>query len=280
LGNAASSTDFLGTTNNVDLVLKRNNMQVMRFMSNGGSGGVVFGSGSSAYGSGSISSGGSGTITGSNSIGLGLGSYYLVSGSNSIAIGGNYGGVSGSGSVAIGCNNGMLSGSGSLAIGTSGTFSGNYSLGVGSVVAGNLSLGVGAVRVVGNNSFAVGYSTLAQAYTSTVIGTYNDTTYAYSPSVPAQSDRLFQIGNGVAQLLSNAVTVLRNGNFSIGSNYAPTEKLEVGGRIKAEKLQVSLSTTPISTADTQGNIGDIARDDYYIYVKTSTGWKRAALSTF
>lgn len=41
-----------------------------------------------------------------------------------------------------------------------------------------------------------------------------------------------------------------------------------------------LSFAPTATADTAGRQGDIARDDSFLYVKTSTGWKRAALSTF
>lgn len=40
------------------------------------------------------------------------------------------------------------------------------------------------------------------------------------------------------------------------------------------------SLTPTSSADASGNTGDIAYDDNYIYVKTSAGWKRSALSTF
>jgi hypothetical protein len=38
--------------------------------------------------------------------------------------------------------------------------------------------------------------------------------------------------------------------------------------------------TPTSTSDTSGQIGDHVWDDNFIYVKTSAGWKRSALSTF
>lgn len=38
--------------------------------------------------------------------------------------------------------------------------------------------------------------------------------------------------------------------------------------------------TPTSTADSYGSEGDITYDDDYIYIKTSAGWKRSALSTF
>ena len=40
------------------------------------------------------------------------------------------------------------------------------------------------------------------------------------------------------------------------------------------------SYTPTSTADTTGETGSVTWDDSYVYVKTSAGWKRTALSTF
>lgn len=38
--------------------------------------------------------------------------------------------------------------------------------------------------------------------------------------------------------------------------------------------------TPISSTDELGNAGNITRDNDYIYIKTSTGWKRANLESF
>jgi hypothetical protein len=38
--------------------------------------------------------------------------------------------------------------------------------------------------------------------------------------------------------------------------------------------------TPTSSKDRNGTVGDFSWDDNYIYIKTSAGWKRAALSTF
>jgi hypothetical protein len=45
-------------------------------------------------------------------------------------------------------------------------------------------------------------------------------------------------------------------------------------------LVVVNSITPTGTADAQGVEGQITWDDDYVYVKTSVGWKRSALSTF
>lgn len=38
--------------------------------------------------------------------------------------------------------------------------------------------------------------------------------------------------------------------------------------------------TPTSSSDESGNLGNVTRDDDYIYIKTSTGWKRANLESF
>ena len=38
--------------------------------------------------------------------------------------------------------------------------------------------------------------------------------------------------------------------------------------------------TPTSSTDTYGNVGDVAYDDDYVYVRTSVGWKRTALGTW
>jgi hypothetical protein len=38
--------------------------------------------------------------------------------------------------------------------------------------------------------------------------------------------------------------------------------------------------TPSSTNDNIGKLGEITRDDDYIYIKTESGWKRTGLETF
>ena len=46
------------------------------------------------------------------------------------------------------------------------------------------------------------------------------------------------------------------------------------------QLRLVTHYTPTSSSDTNGAAGDTAVDDNYFYYKTSTGWKRAALTTF
>jgi hypothetical protein len=71
------------------------------------------------------------------------------------------------------------------------------------------------------------------------------------------------------------------GKVGIGSGItSPTAKLDVNGPTGYDQLRLRTSFTPTDTSDSHGNVGDIAWDDSYIYVKTSAGWKRTALSTF
>lgn len=53
-----------------------------------------------------------------------------------------------------------------------------------------------------------------------------------------------------------------------------SHRVQVPGRLNVA------TRTPSGSADAQGAVRDIATDDSYVYVKTSGGWKRAALSTF
>jgi hypothetical protein len=68
-------------------------------------------------------------------------------------------------------------------------------------------------------------------------------------------------------------------NVGIGTS-SPTAKLDVNGSTGYNQVRMRTSYTPTGTSDTNGNVGDIAWDNNYFYVKTNAGWKRAALSTW
>jgi hypothetical protein len=71
-----------------------------------------------------------------------------------------------------------------------------------------------------------------------------------------------------------------NGNVGIATT-SPTAKLHIQGTTGYNQLRLATSYTPTSSSDTNGNVGDVAWDDNFIYIKTSSaGWKRASLSTF
>ena len=69
------------------------------------------------------------------------------------------------------------------------------------------------------------------------------------------------------QGLSSDLITDTNGNFVTNNDFKP------------QALTIPLYT-PTSSNDTAGSEGNITRDDNYMYVKTSTGWKRTNLENF
>jgi len=65
------------------------------------------------------------------------------------------------------------------------------------------------------------------------------------------------------------------GNIGI-NNGSPTSKLDIIGT-GYNQLRLRNSYTPSSSGDTNGSVGDIAWDNNYLYIKTSTGWGRTSL---
>ncbi|MCP1384805.1 hypothetical protein [Runella salmonicolor] len=85
----------------------------------------------------------------------------------------------------------------------------------------------------------------------------------------------FTTGVGWNRLMS----VNSNGNVGVNVD-TPTSRIDVDGTDGFNQIRARKSATPSATAATDGNTGNIVWDDNYIYIKTSAGWKRAALSTF
>jgi hypothetical protein len=81
-------------------------------------------------------------------------------------------------------------------------------------------------------------------------------------------------------LNSEQVFLNKNGNVGIGNKATGTDKLDVAGSTKTSALRITDAYTPSSSADATGASGDVRWDDNYIYIKTSAGWKRSALTTF
>lgn len=54
----------------------------------------------------------------------------------------------------------------------------------------------------------------------------------------------------------------------------------IGGGVTKGFVRFGSAYTPTSSADSNGSTGSFSWDDNYIYIKTSTGWKRTALSSF
>jgi hypothetical protein len=65
------------------------------------------------------------------------------------------------------------------------------------------------------------------------------------------------------------------GNFGIGTA-APTSKLHVSGTA-LEQFRIETPGGPAGSGDTKGNVGDIAYDADFFYIKTANGWGRVPL---
>ena len=82
----------------------------------------------------------------------------------------------------------------------------------------------------------------------------------------------FDCGSGDLVMNRNVTTSV-NVNCSV---------LSASGKVSTtgNSLGIGTISTPSGTADAAGTVGEIRRDDSYLYVKTAAGWKRAALSTW
>lgn len=68
----------------------------------------------------------------------------------------------------------------------------------------------------------------------------------------------------------------------VGSNLTAPGQVIATGIIHTtgSAMRITGNSTPASSADTVGNVGEIRKDDNFTYVKTSTGWKRPALTAW
>lgn len=83
---------------------------------------------------------------------------------------------------------------------------------------------------------------------------------------------------------STPILILNDNNSrSVGLGVVPTSQLDILGPTGYSQLRLRTPYTPSSSADTNGNIGDIAWDDNYFYMKvnnTGTNWVRSPLTSF
>ncbi len=71
--------------------------------------------------------------------------------------------------------------------------------------------------------------------------------------------------------------------FQAANNTAitPTSKVDIEGENGYNQLRLRKTFTPANSADANGNIGDLAWDPSFLYIKvTGLGWTRATLATF
>lgn len=138
----------------------------------------------------------------------------------------------------------------------------NLSTGVGAPVTINSSGAKGADKSGGLLRLAAGKSTGAAVAPDLIFATASATTTG--TTLQSLTDRWYV--KGETGRLSN--------------NSTPTALLDIDGATGFGQLRLRTTYTPTATGDTNGDVGDVSWDEDYIYIKTSTGWKRSALTTF
>lgn len=81
------------------------------------------------------------------------------------------------------------------------------------------------------------------------------------------------------------ILLMEPGTKNVGLQLAnetivPTTALDINNPAGSPGLRIRNTKTPTGSADPSGNVGDVAWDDNFWYVKTSVGWKRLPMSGF
>jgi hypothetical protein len=179
------------------------------------------GSSNQANGNGSFSTGLTNVSSGENAW---TGGYFNnASGYSSLAFGQNNV-ASNSYALAMGFINNATA-SNSVAIGTQNNATALYSTALGylntATAYASTVMGQGNTAA-GSYSLSAGRGTIAKAAGSTTLGYFNENTDNPNANVEANTDRIFQIGNGSFSARNNALTILRNGNLGIGTSTPST----------------------------------------------------------
>ncbi|MBI1288040.1 MAG: hypothetical protein GC178_10750 [Flavobacteriales bacterium] len=268
-GNAGTTpgTNFIGTTDDQDIVIKRFNEEGLRLST----GGALWASGNSSTGITPASGAGSrlmwipakhsfraGSVTGTQwdngSIGVGsvaFGEDNTVSGAQGFSSG-RQNTSSGAGAVTMGWTN-TASGTLSAALGgqqNTASGYGSHAINGGTVASGQWSFASGQQTTAsGGSSSSFGRGTTAPSYAEVVVGMYSTN---YSPANTTgydASDRIFNIGNGASNAArSDAFTVLKGGNVGIGVNN-PQDELHVQGSVRMVDGNQQAGYIPVSDAN-------------------------------
>ncbi|WP_215232040.1 tail fiber domain-containing protein [Dyadobacter linearis] len=200
-----------------------------------------------------------------------IGEFSFAAGKNAVA--------KGSTSFAFGIEAKAI-GPGSLAIGSSSEAgTGAVSLGFNVKATGGYSVGIGSeVNSTKYHSIAIGRSLESHSPDGIVLGVANDISDEPSDEIE-QTQRLFQIGNGLAfsSIRRNALTILRNGNVGIGNNVlAPTHILDVGSRIRLRSNNGG-NTAGLFLDDLNSVpycfIGSVNNSEAGFYFEEGTAWR-------
>lgn len=146
----------------------------------------------------------------------------------------------------------------------------NNIIGLSNVSIGNFGLSVNN----GDNNTSIGY----QAGASNINGDSN-TFLGFNSDCIAYPNLTNSTAVGANTQLQQSNTVILGNSADVGINTStPTSKLDIVGTFGYNQFRMRTSYQPSGTTDTNGNVGDVAYDNDYIYIKTISGWGRTVLS--
>jgi hypothetical protein len=193
-----------------------------------------------ATGTETIANGNYGTAMGFQSIASGikstaLGNQSLASGEDATAMG-NQTIASANSATALGTLT-IASGISAFAAGSQTTAGAVNSVAMGQYTkaSGVTSFAMGyETKAIGAYSAALGYDAYARPFSSFAMGRYNDTT-SLSANSWNTADPVFMVGIGASNSSrANAMTILKNGNVSIGPDVSPTNRLLISSNDPAD----------------------------------------------
>lgn len=174
---------------------------------------------------------------------------------------GNYSFATGQNTLGLGTHSAAF-GNSSKAQGTASSAFGYFAnaFGVSSFAAGS------STEAGGDVSISLGEGTVTKSFASVTLGSYNnvqDNPDGGTKANAKSTDRIFQIGNGLSsQSLSNAMTILRNGNVGIGNNVlVPTHRLDVGARARMRHSSQSAGIYFDNSQNVQDGFVGMKQDD-------------------
>jgi hypothetical protein len=103
--------------------------------------------------------------------------------------------------------------------------------------------------------------------TQTILAEDNNIELNYSGTPTTALGGGLTVLHGMGIDLSSELIIDANGNWTTNNDFIPNK--------------ITLPAyTPSGSTDTSGNLGNVTRDDDYLYIRTNTGWKRTNLENF
>lgn len=144
------------------------------------------------------------------------------------------------------------------------------------IIQDDVRTGTGALNYIGLTDSA-GTTQAKIGYLSTLNGDLSFSNLIGSTTVSSTGQVTLDASSNI-RLNTNGSTGVKidnTGNVGIGTT-SPTSKTHINGTAMSQ-LRLEQQGGPATNTDTKGQVGDIAYDDQYFYVKTTNGWGRVLL---